>query len=324
MNVFKTARYHRPGLIALMTILVLLSCTIVQGACNDFIPSVEPFPPGGFIGGPCPFPQVDPNQGSPCPFPLDSSTGASDPFPPGGFIGGPCPFPQVDPNQGSPCPFPLDSSTGASDPFAPGGFIGGPCPFPQVDPNQGSPCPFSPQSTAGSGTVIQAIMSSAVGAGNDSGGNGGTGSTCGTEGAQANTSGSISGSMSGGTSGNSNVVNCPLYPGQNTNPTSNPTPAQTIVPQPPIKPVPQEPGQVKYSATGWSDITYKIPTDPNKDGLYEDLNGDGRIDFTDVILLFKDMEWIQAYEPVQYFDFDGDHLVTFKDVITVFKNLPDQ
>ena len=65
-----------------------------------------------------------------------------------------------------------------------------------------------------------------------------------------------------------------------------------------------------------------MPTDPNKDGLYEDLNGDGHTDFTDVILLFKDMEWIQANEPIQYFDFDGDHMVTFHDVITVFRDIP--
>ncbi len=120
------------------------------------------------------------------------------------------------------------------------------------------------------------------------------------------------------------VVDCPLYPELNGNPTGIPTPAPTFVPQPVLKPVPQEPGPVTFTATGWSDITYKMPTDPNNDGLYEDMNGDGRITFKDVILLFEDMEWIQANEPVQYFDFDGDHTFTFKDVIKVFKDLPDQ
>jgi hypothetical protein len=315
MNAFKTERYHRPGLIVIMAILVLFSCTIVQAACNgnDFTPTVEPFPPGGFIGGLCPFPQVDPDQGSPCPFAQDSSTGGSEPFAPGGFIGGLCPFPQVDPDQGSPCPFTQDSSTGGSEPFAPGGFIGGLCPFPQVDPDQGSPCPFTPQITPGSGTVIQAIMNTASGTE-------GSGAATGSGDTQGNTSGATSSSIPELDSGNSTVAYCPLYPGLNT----NPTPVPTIAPQPAIKPVPQEPGPVKYSSTGWSDITYKMPTDPNKDGLYEDLNGDGHADFMDVILLFKDEEWLQENEPIQYFDFDGDHRVTFEDVITLFKNLPDE
>jgi PKD repeat protein len=88
--------------------------------------------------------------------------------------------------------------------------------------------------------------------------------------------------------------------------------------------VPQEPGKTTFTATGWSNITYKMPTDPNKDGLYDDLNGDGRVDFSDVILLFTDLQWIQANEPAQYFDFDGDHNVTFGDVIALFKKLPNQ
>ena len=308
MDAFKTERYHRPVLILLAVVLVLLSSAMVRGACNDFVPSVDPFPPGGFIGGPSPFAQVDPNTG------------------------------------GTPCPFAQDSGTGAQDPFAPGGFIGGPCPFPQVDPNTGgTPCPFSSQTTAGPSSAIQALANSlpctagtpGTTAGSEStsgsGSSGGSGSSAGSGssgGAEAS-SGSVgaqqtsSGNSSVTSQGNATNVSCPLYPGLNTNPTTSPTPVPTIVPQPPLKPVPQEPGPIKYSATGWSDITYKMPTDPNKDGLYEDLNGDGHVDFMDVILLFKDQEWLQENEPIQYFDFDGDHVITFEDVITLFKELPD-
>jgi PKD repeat protein len=102
-----------------------------------------------------------------------------------------------------------------------------------------------------------------------------------------------------------------------------PTPVPTkVIPQPVLYPVPQETGETKYSPTGWSDVVYTMPSDPDKDGLYEDLNGDGSVDFRDVVLFFKDMDWISSHEAIQYFDFDGDHNMTFKDVIALFKKVP--
>ena len=41
------------------------------------------------------------------------------------------------------------------------------------------------------------------------------------------------------------------------------------------------------------------PTDPDSDGLYEDLNANNRKDFNDVVLMFNQMQWIAANEPVQ-------------------------
>jgi len=48
----------------------------------------------------------------------------------------------------------------------------------------------------------------------------------------------------------------------------------------------------------------KQPTDPDHDGLYEDLNGNGVADFNDVTLFFNQMDWIITHEPVGAFDFN--------------------
>ncbi len=61
-----------------------------------------------------------------------------------------------------------------------------------------------------------------------------------------------------------------------------------------------------------------MPTDPDGDGLYDDLNGNGRSDFNDVVIYFNYMEWIGANEPVQYFDFNGNGRIDFDDVVELF------
>ena len=42
-----------------------------------------------------------------------------------------------------------------------------------------------------------------------------------------------------------------------------------------------------------------IPTDTDGDGLYDDVNGNGRKDFADVVLYFNQMTWIAANEPTR-------------------------
>ena len=49
-----------------------------------------------------------------------------------------------------------------------------------------------------------------------------------------------------------------------------------------------------------------IPTDTNADGLYDDVNGNGRRDFADVVLYFNQMTWIAANEPIAAFDYNGE------------------
>ncbi len=60
------------------------------------------------------------------------------------------------------------------------------------------------------------------------------------------------------------------------------------------------------------------PTDPDGDCLYEDLNGNARKDFNDVVLMFNQMQWIAANEPVSAFDFNGNGRIDFNDIVKLF------
>jgi PKD repeat protein len=60
------------------------------------------------------------------------------------------------------------------------------------------------------------------------------------------------------------------------------------------------------------------PTDPDGDGLYEDLNANNRKDFNDVVLIFNQMQWIAANEPVSAFDFNGNRRIDFNDIVKLF------
>jgi PKD repeat protein len=66
---------------------------------------------------------------------------------------------------------------------------------------------------------------------------------------------------------------------------------------------------------------YQAPTDPNGDGLYEDLNGNGRNDFNDVVVFFNNMEWIGVQDGFGYFDFNGNGRIDFNDVIRLFEGM---
>jgi hypothetical protein len=60
------------------------------------------------------------------------------------------------------------------------------------------------------------------------------------------------------------------------------------------------------------------PTDPDGDCIYEDLNGNGRLDFADVVLYFNQMEWIAANEPVSAFDLNANGRIDFADIVRLF------
>jgi len=63
------------------------------------------------------------------------------------------------------------------------------------------------------------------------------------------------------------------------------------------------------------------PTDPDNDGIYEDLNGNNRIDFTDVVLYFNQMTWITANEPIAAFDLNGNGRIDFSDTVLLFNEV---
>lgn len=64
-----------------------------------------------------------------------------------------------------------------------------------------------------------------------------------------------------------------------------------------------------------------LPTDPDSDGLYEDLNGNGRTDNGDVVVFFKILDWVRTNEPLAAFDFNGNSRIDNGDVIVLFKEL---
>ena len=64
-----------------------------------------------------------------------------------------------------------------------------------------------------------------------------------------------------------------------------------------------------------------IPRNLDGDGTYEDVNGNNRKDFADVVLYFNQMTWIAANEPVSAFDYNGNGRIDFADVVWLFNAL---
>jgi PKD repeat protein len=64
-----------------------------------------------------------------------------------------------------------------------------------------------------------------------------------------------------------------------------------------------------------------IPTDTNGDGKYDDVNGNFRKDFADVVLYFNQMTWIAENEPLWALDYNGNGRIDFADVVWLFNNL---
>ncbi len=64
-----------------------------------------------------------------------------------------------------------------------------------------------------------------------------------------------------------------------------------------------------------------VPGDLDGDGFCEDVNGNGRVDFADVVLFFNQMSWIAANEPTGLFDYNGNGRIDFADVVWLFTHL---
>jgi PKD repeat protein len=65
----------------------------------------------------------------------------------------------------------------------------------------------------------------------------------------------------------------------------------------------------------------KLPTDPDNDGIYEDLNANDRLDFADVVLYFNQITWIAANEPIVAFDLNGNGRIDFADIVALFNEI---
>ncbi len=66
---------------------------------------------------------------------------------------------------------------------------------------------------------------------------------------------------------------------------------------------------------------YSSPTDPDGDGLYEDINGNGLIDFDDVVEFFQHFEWIEQNWPSGAADFNGNGLIDFDDIVELYNEV---
>ena len=61
-----------------------------------------------------------------------------------------------------------------------------------------------------------------------------------------------------------------------------------------------------------------VPTDLDADGLYEDINGNTRKDWSDIILFFKYRIWAAANEPPDAFDWNSNGIIDYKDVLMLY------
>ncbi|MFW6436477.1 MAG: twin-arginine translocation signal domain-containing protein [Halococcoides sp.] len=60
------------------------------------------------------------------------------------------------------------------------------------------------------------------------------------------------------------------------------------------------------------------PTDPDDDGLYEDVSGNEKVDFPDVNQLYQNADSAEVEDNVEYYDFDDDGSVDLQDVLALF------
>lgn len=60
------------------------------------------------------------------------------------------------------------------------------------------------------------------------------------------------------------------------------------------------------------------PTDPDGDGQYEDVNGNERLDFNDVVVFFQNMDSDVVTSNVDKFDYNQNGRIDFDDVVTLF------
>ncbi|WP_048103649.1 PKD domain-containing protein [Methanofollis liminatans] len=59
----------------------------------------------------------------------------------------------------------------------------------------------------------------------------------------------------------------------------------------------------------------ETPTDPDHDGLFEDVNGNQVIDYNDVVVYYQNLEWIPEHENVVFFDYNANGEIDYDDVV---------
>lgn len=64
---------------------------------------------------------------------------------------------------------------------------------------------------------------------------------------------------------------------------------------------------------------YPLPRDLTGDSLYEDINGNGRSDFNDIVTFFNQINKVNSDQPWWVFDFDQNGYINLHDVVTLFQ-----
>ncbi|WP_188882936.1 alkaline phosphatase PhoX [Halarchaeum grantii] len=62
-----------------------------------------------------------------------------------------------------------------------------------------------------------------------------------------------------------------------------------------------------------------VPSDPDGDGRYEDVNGNGRVDYDDVVLLFDRMESKSVASNARSFDFNENDRLDYADIVHLYE-----
>jgi len=62
-----------------------------------------------------------------------------------------------------------------------------------------------------------------------------------------------------------------------------------------------------------------IPRDLAGNGLYHDINANGRLDYNDLTIFFLNLEWARTAQPTECFDFNANSRIDYADVIDLFQ-----
>ncbi|AKB56518.1 PKD domain-containing protein [Methanosarcina barkeri] len=63
------------------------------------------------------------------------------------------------------------------------------------------------------------------------------------------------------------------------------------------------------------------PTDLDHNGLCEDINGNGIVEFDDVVAYYANMDWMKENVPVTLFDYNNNNIIDFDDVVKLYNLL---
>ena len=88
-----------------------------------------------------------------------------------------------------------------------------------------------------------------------------------------------------------------------------------------LVPVATIPGVLTVSYQPYFDCIHSRPKDLDRDGKYEDVNGNGRADFSDIVILFNNLDCVAVDDDWRCLDFNNNGRIDFADVTWLFNNL---